>query len=301
MDNAAAIPMSEAPLGPVTEEEARRWFLKFCWKNNQRFCPRCASRKNYRLGSGRRRCARCRYTFHDFTGRWINNCNLSALGWLGILKLFASETTARQAAKVLGLSYNTAYKAMSTVRFAILAHALDSRQLIGDDSALGLTLPGRALGQAEAERPVGTPVFGIMDRTQWVFVDLIPGFDIETLLHFKLNFQLSTVRLGNVVYTDKYQRYDTLICCAGNDPAVEYFRGGDKPVAVDAAHEGFWSFVSERLAKFHGVTAQRFPLYLKELEFRYNSRTKDLLPLLAEYLCDFVPAAREAMGDDSGS
>jgi len=186
--------MSEAPLGPVTEEEARRWFLKFCWKNNQRFCPRCASRKNYRLGSGRRRCARCRYTFHDFTGRWINNCNLSALGWLGILRLFVSETTARQAAKVLGLSYNTAYKAMSTVRFAILAHALDSRQLIGDDSALGLTLPGRALGQAEAERPVGTPVFGIMDRTQWVFVDLIPGFDIETLLHFKLNFPSATTR-----------------------------------------------------------------------------------------------------------
>lgn len=292
MENAVAINAGEPPFGPVTEDEARRWFLKFCWKNNQRFCPRCASRKNYRLGSGRRRCARCRYTFHDFTGRWINNCNLSALNWLALLKLFASETTTRQAAKILNLSYNTAYKAMSTVRFAILAHALDGRQLIGENSVLGLTLPGRALGGSEESRAIGTPVFGIMDRKQWVFVDLIPGFDIETLLHFKLNFQLATVRLGNVVYTDKYQRYDTLICCAGTDPTADYFRGGDKPVAVDTAQEGFWSFVSERLAKFHGVTPQRFPLYLKELEFRYNSRSKDLLPLLAEFLCDFVPTRK---------
>ncbi|WP_461211296.1 transposase [Desulfocurvus sp. DL9XJH121] len=294
MPPAAAVRREEPFAEPATEAEARQWLLKFCWKNNQRYCPRCLSRKNYRLGSGRRRCARCRYTFHDFTGRWINNCNLSPLEWAALLKLFADEATARQAAKALGLSYNTAYKAMSTIRFAILAHALDARQLLGEGSALGLTLPGRALGGGEEERPVGTPVFGIMDRREWVFVDLIPGFDIETLLHFKLNFHLGTVRLGNVVYTDKYQRYDTLICCAGNDPAADYFRGGDKPVAVDEAREGFWSFVSERLTKFHGVTPQRFPLYLKELEFRYNSRHREIMPMLAEYLCDLVPQPQPA-------
>ncbi|BBD07356.1 IS1595 family transposase [Desulfovibrio ferrophilus] len=273
-----------------SEATAKRWLLKHCWSNHQRFCPRCKSRKNYRLNSGRRRCARCRYTFHDFTGRWINNCNLSAQNWVRVLDLFANETTARQASKDLGLSYNTAYKAMNTIRFAILAHALDARQLIGPDSALGLSLSGRMLkNEPKIESTtVPTPVFGIMDRKEWVFVDLIPGFDIETILHFKLNFQLATVRVGNVVYTDRYQRYDTLICCAGNHPSADYIKGGDS-VAIDKDHEGFWRFVSSRLAKFHGVTPQRFPLYLKELEFRYNSRNKDLLSVLADHLCDFVP------------
>ncbi|MDO8531386.1 MAG: DDE transposase, partial [Dehalococcoidia bacterium] len=39
----------------------------------------------------------------------------------------------------------------------------------------------------------------------------------------------------------------------------------------------------------HGVSPQRFPLYLKELEFRYNHRQEDIFPRLVQYLCDFVP------------
>ncbi|MCH7711031.1 MAG: transposase [Proteobacteria bacterium] len=51
-----------------TETSARRYLLGFCWKNHQRFCPRCRCRKVYRLADERRRCARCRYTFHDISG-----------------------------------------------------------------------------------------------------------------------------------------------------------------------------------------------------------------------------------------
>jgi transposase len=36
--------------------------------------------------------------------------------------------------------------------------------------------------------------------------------------------------------------------------------------------EGFWSYVKERLLKFHGVSKDNFIYYLKELEFRYNFR-----------------------------
>ena len=31
-----------------------------------------------------------------------------------------------------------------------------------------------------------------------------------------------------------------------------------------------------RLMRFHGVSSRLFPMYLKELEFRYNRRGKDL-------------------------
>ncbi len=37
-----------------TETSARRYLLGFCWKNHQRFCPRCRCRKVYRLADGRR-------------------------------------------------------------------------------------------------------------------------------------------------------------------------------------------------------------------------------------------------------
>jgi hypothetical protein len=40
--------------------------------------------------------------------------------------------------------------------------------------------------------------------------------------------------------------------------------------------EGFWSFAKERLMKYHGVNPNKFPLFLKELEFRHNQRQHDI-------------------------
>ena len=54
-----------------SESAARRYVLGFCFKNQQRICPRCRCRKLWKLADGKRRCSRCRYSFHDLTGRWI--------------------------------------------------------------------------------------------------------------------------------------------------------------------------------------------------------------------------------------
>jgi len=43
------------------------------------------------------------------------------------------------------------------------------------------------------------------------------------------------------------------------------------------------------LIKHHGVSKKYFPLYLKELEFRYNNRNQDIFDQVANYLCDLVP------------
>jgi len=43
------------------------------------------------------------------------------------------------------------------------------------------------------------------------------------------------------------------------------------------------------LIKHHGVSRKFFPLYLKELEFRYNYRQQNLFNKICQFLCDFVP------------
>ena len=53
--------------------------------------------------------------------------------------------------------------------------------------------------------------------------------------------------------------------------------------------EGFWSYAKERLIKHHGVSKERFPLYLKEMEFRYNNRGKSLVNLLVNFFTNLVP------------
>ncbi|MEF2229282.1 MAG: IS1595 family transposase, partial [Candidatus Cardinium sp.] len=40
--------------------------------------------------------------------------------------------------------------------------------------------------------------------------------------------------------------------------------------------ESFWSFAKRRLAKFNGLTSDKFFLHLKECEFRFNNRHKNL-------------------------
>lgn len=275
-----------------SESAARSYLLKFCWKNHQRFCPRCRMRKNYRLNSGRRRCARCGYTFHDFSRRWINNCQISCRQWLRLVKLFELEVPTRQITSQLKLSYNTTYKALNTLRLAITAHGLDARQILGNEDGLGLAPGGRSYQSRIGSGPGTVPVFGIMEKSGLAFVDMIPGFYSETIRHFKISFQLRTTRLANVIYTDKYQRYLTLIFCGRTASDLKLFKGHEESVTIDGT-KGFWSFVKPRLMKYNGIRPDRFPLYLKELQFRYNHREEDIFPLLIEYLCDFVPDLKQ--------
>jgi len=266
------------------EAEARRYFRGLCWPDEKRHCVKCGAASPYALKSGRLRCGGCGYTFHDFSGRFINIGNLPFSAWLKLLELFAAEETAKTIAARLGVSYNTAYKAVSNVRLAILAHALDASVLLGPQSGLDLQA-GKSKNPGAASR---SPVFGIVEERGFAFADYLPDFSLETILHFKLNFMLRTSRLGGIVFTGRYRNYSTLVCCPGDEIESGYL-GADENTAPFDRDSEFWAYARKRITKFHGVTRQRFPFYLKELEFRYNHRNQDIMPVLAQYVCGFVP------------
>ena len=46
--------------------------------------------------------------------------------------------------------------------------------------------------------------------------------------------------------------------------------------------KGFWSFAKERFHKYHGIHKKNYPLYVKEMEFRFNHKNEDLYPILVE-------------------
>ena len=94
-----------------SERTARKYLSRKCRKNGHRFCPRCGQRKLYKLADERYRCSRCDYTFHDFSGRWINYGRLSAVQWLSLIKLFELEVSVRKMSLQLGLSYRAVYGA----------------------------------------------------------------------------------------------------------------------------------------------------------------------------------------------
>lgn len=268
-----------------TESSARSYMLGFCWKNHQRYCPRCKNRKVYRLADDRRRCSRCKYTFHDFSGRWINRGSLSCGHWLRLIKLFELELSTRKMAQQLGIAYDTAYKAVTTIRHSILANADDAAVLAGevemDESYFG----GRRKGPRGRGAAGKVPVFGILERDGMVSVEVVPNVKAKTVLRLAVK----KVRRGSIVYTDRFQVYDALMFCGYRHLKVDHGTQFTSGRVYINGLEGFWSYAKERLIKHHGISPKRFPLYLKELEFRYNHRDEDIYPILIQYLCSFVP------------
>ena len=83
-----------------------------------------------------------------------------------------------------------------------------------------------------------------------------------------------------MIYTEKNRSYDWLVMCGFKHERIDHSkRFGNGKVYINGI-EGFWSYAKERLMKYHGISPRMFPLYIKELEFRYNSRDKDLLDVI---------------------
>lgn len=248
-----------------SEDKACRYLARLCWKNLRRFCPRCEIKSPYRLADGRYRCRDCGYTFHDFSGRWINRGNLSCRQWLGVLDLFEQGISTREIAARLHVSYNTAYKAITTVRLAIIDHSLDRQVWLGEK---GENLD-RILGQDQ--------IFGILQRNGKISIVPVPELSREQLFQTPLRM----VRRGRIIYSDRFENYASLVFfCQEVDENYRFSRAG-----IINGLTCFWRFLRHRINR--KITSEKFPLFLKEMEFRYNYQDTRLWPVLSEYLCDF--------------
>ena len=269
-----------------SERRAKNYLSKKCLKNGHRFCPRCNQRKLYKLNDGRRRCSRCKYTFHDFSGRWINHGRLSCVQWLSLVKLFELELSVRKMSEQMNMAYGTVYRAINVIRVAILAHAEDAQDLLEgeieiDESYFG----GRRKGNRGRGAAGKVPVFGVLERKGKVCLTVVPNVTAETLL----GLTVKNVRRGSIIYTDKFKSYDSLMFCGYRHLKIDHKKRFSSEKVYINGLEGFWSWAKERLIKHHGVSKETFPLYLKELEFRYNNRHLDIFEKITDFLCDSVP------------
>lgn len=272
------------------EVVAARLLRRYCWPDGQPVCPRCGRLRIYALAEGRFRCAGCRYTFHALSGRFVGQAGLTARQWLRLLAAFVAEKTARAMAGELELAYNTVYKAVTLVRLALLAGSLDGLAILRGRLGPELGFSGGCLHPVPLDAPLAAvPVFGLLERGDMVFADFLPDLTPEDLLHFNTHFSLPLARLGGMIYTDRLRRYDALVACGSELLSRRLVEIPGRRPAVDERIEGFWPFARERLGRYRGITARKFPLYLKELEFRFNHRDADIVPVLLTNICSLVP------------
>jgi len=202
------------------------------------------------------------------------------------MKLFELEISARRIAQQVELSYPTVLKAVHLIRMAIVAANKGADDLLKGEIEIDETYFG---GKGKGPRGRGArnkiPVFGILERNGIVKVDVLKDVTADSIL----NLTIKTVRRGSIVYTDKFRSYDSLMFCGYRHLKIDHSKRFSTGKVYINGLEGFWSYAKERLIKHHGVSKEKFPLYLKEMEFRYNNRGKNMFNLLAQNICHLVP------------
>jgi transposase len=176
-------------------------------------------------------------------------------------------------------------KAVTLIRKAIIANSDDCDLLGGEVELDEAYFGGRRKGNRGRGAFNKVPVFGILERDGLVKVEVVKDVSARTLI----DMTIKTVKRGSIVYTDKFRSYDSLMFCGYRHLKLDHKKRFSTGKVYINGLEGFWSYAKERLIKHHGVSKEKFPLYLKEMEFRYNNRNNTIFTQLTKYLVNLVP------------
>lgn len=116
-------------------------------------------------------------------------------------------------------------------------------------------------------------VFGLLERDGRVYTKLVENVSAETLMQ-----QISThTRKGSVYYTDAFRGYQSLQRY-GKHHVVNHSKGFVNKRTKNHINgiEGFWSYAKHILYNYRGVSRYHFPMYLKEIEYRFNHRSENV-------------------------
>ena len=102
---------------------------------------------------------------------------------------------------------------------------------------------------------------------------------------------IKKVKSGILIHTNKFRRYNSLLSNGFRYLRIDHGKRFVNGKVYVKGIEGIRSFAKERLMKYHGVNPKKFPLYLIELEFRYNHRHYDLYYDLMKFISHYSRVA----------
>ena len=113
--------------------------------------------------------------------------------------------------------------------------------------------------------------------------DLCAGLSSKTSL---IKVIRGHVSIESIIHTDGWRGYNGLVDVGySKHLRVQHghneFANGNRHIN---GIESFWSYAKRRLVKFNGVSRETFFLHLKETEFRFNNRSKNLYKILLTML-----------------
>jgi len=214
--------------------------------------------------------------------RYKKHAKISEAKFKKILKLFCVDLTAVQIAEIIGLNRNTVNKYLKLMRQQIAA-ICESESPFGGEVEVDESFFGekRVKGKRGRGASGKTIVFGIFKRNGSVYTEIVPDCSKPTLQ----GIIRGKVGLDTVIHSDSWRGYNGLVDL-GYKKHLRVDHGNDEFVSKGShinGIEGFWGYAKMRLARFRGMNKSTFYLHMKECEFRYNYRNKNIYKILLEY------------------
>jgi transposase len=267
-------------IGKLVSED--RFSLEYLWKKRgNTVCPSCSSSEFYYHQRWRVRCKGCKKDYWPLQGTRFALIRISPSQWLSLVKLFELSTSARKASHEVHLSYKTTLRSYDILRRVLVEELAKTDDILkGELEADEAYFGGKRKGKRGRGAGGKTIVYGILERGGRVSVSIVQDVSAESLM----TETVKRVRRGSIVYTDKWRGYDSLMFCGYKHLNIDHrYKFKQGKVYINGI-EGFWSFAKERLIKHHGISRKKFLYYIKEMEWRYNNRGKDLFEVLVDLM-----------------
>lgn len=208
--------------------------------------------------------------------KYLKNAKISEAEFRVILRLFCLEMEAKKVADFTGLNRVTINRIFDKIRTRIAELCESESPFSNGDVELDESYFGarRVRGKRGRGAKGKIPVFGMLKRGDKVYTQIVKNCSMAELMPIIEE----KADKNSVIYTDGFKTYDGL---ADFGYKKHYrIKHGENEFAKGVNHingiENFWGLCKVRLTRFRGIHKHKFYLHIKECEFRYNYRSKNI-------------------------
>ncbi len=211
--------------------------------------------------------------------KYVKRSRISEKKFRQLVKLFSLDLDAVQISEIVHLNRNTVNRYLKAIRGRIAEFCELESPFYGeveiDESYFGAK---RVKGKRGRGAGGKTIVFGIFQRNGKVYTEIVPDARRKTLQ----DIIRGRVDLETVIHSDGWRGYTGLVDLGYK----KHFRvhHGKNEFVRGKAHingiESFWGYAKTRLSKFRGIHKKSFYEHLKESEFRFNYRHKNIYHIM---------------------
>ena len=203
-----------------------------------------------------------------------------------MLKGFYQQQPAYRLANDLGVDIKGVSRVYQRLRQALYHVAeLEGSKLSGEIELDEAYFGGRRKGRRGRGAHGKSVVFGLLEQEGRVYTKVVTSVSAEELMQ---QIRQHT-RKGSVYYTDAFRGYQSLKRYGKHRVVNHQKQFVDKRTRNHMnGIEGFWSYAKHILYNYRGVSKYHFPMYLKEIEYRFNHRQDNLFKLFLKLYFGYV-------------